>query len=1056
MPLRKISLFTACALAVGGGLVGFLWIQWGERPGSVSVIASSDVRFNRDIRPIFSETCFNCHGPDEHSREADLRLDTVDGAYAALEDGGFAIAPGDLEKSEAWSRIVSDDPEFIMPPPDSHFVLSDKQKATVGQWIESGAKYEEHWAFVAPKKSELPKVGNKSWGDSPIDRFVLARLEQEGLEPSEEADRRALIRRLSYDLTGLPPSLKEVHAFLEDDRPDAYEHVVDGLLASPHFGERMASAWLDQARYADTNGYSRDGARTMWLWRDWVIQAYNENKPFDAFIREQIAGDLLPDATPEQVIATGFSRNHMITAEGGTIKLENLTNYAVDRVKTTSEAFLGLTMACSQCHDHKFDPISQEDYYRMFAYFNTLSDEGIDGAGGINAEPTIEAQTPIRHRDIEIENVRTKMGTLETSRSLKSRQLLESWEGLERAELELLGKNLRLHGLKPLMANNPNIPPTMVEFNEDDSIFLKQESIAPQGTFYSFAMKVPEGIEKGLTGVRIEFYPNESVNDGSLGYGVGKNEGAFGVSAVSISSGTVPVADFDLNSEVVVGSATASYSHPDHPAYEMLDPRWPTAWSPLGKAKQPQHLTLTFAEPIDPDVSPYLSVMINFQQIANAGHLKVFAMTGRDDGTNMSEDIQKILYTDSSDRSARDVKRISEYHALNDHRLASLNTEIAIHRNRLEEMTAPYSTQVMDTAKEPRKTYMLNRGSYDQPGEEVSPGVPSFLPPLPEGSSEDRLGLADWFVDPKHPLTSRVAVNRIWQLFFGTGFVATSADFGSQGEWPSHPELLDYLAVDFVEGGWKVKALIKNIVTSATYRQASNVTDAIVAIDPNNRLLSHGPRFRLSAEFIRDSALKTSGLMNDWIGGSSVKPYQPRGIWREISHYGSVKDLTQVFVQDKGSNLYRRSLYTLWKRTSPPPSMMAFDAPNRELCMMSRETTNTPLQALTLLNDPQYVEAGRAFAERILLETPDAKSGERVALAFETVTGRLANEAELDELVRALEDQRAYFESNPQEAIAVLSVGESKRNENLDTVDHAAYAVLANLIFNLSESITKG
>lgn len=1054
MAFGKSRFFLIMILLAGGVIAFQVWNGLDSRDGAKRFAEAADVRFNRDIRPIFAETCFNCHGPDEASREAELRLDIPENAFEEREGGVFALVPGDLGKSDAWLRIISDDPDTLMPPPDSHFTLTDGQKETVRKWIESGARYEEHWAFVAPKKAELPPVRDGAWGNSPIDRFVLARLEQEGLEVSEPADRRTLIRRLSFDLTGLPPSLEDVHAFLEDEREGAYERLVDRLLASPHFGERMASAWLDQARYADTNGYSRDGARTMWLWRDWVIQAYNEDKPFDAFIREQIAGDLLPGATPEQIVATGFSRNHMITAEGGTIKLENLTNYAIDRVKTTSEAFLGLTMGCAQCHDHKFDPISMEDYYRMFAYFNTLSDEGIAGAGGINAEPSIRARTPLKHQDIDA--IRAKIEALEGERRLEANRLQRSWERQELDKLALLGKDLQLHGLTPLLVNNPNIPPSMVSLEEDGSVFLKQKSIGNRGTFYSFSMALPDGIESALTGIRIEFYPHELVSGGSLGYGIGKTEGAFGVSAVSISSGTVPVADFDLNSEIDVSSATASYSHPDYPAAAMLDPRWPTAWSPLGRTKEPQHLTLTFAEPVAPEEAPYFSVMVNFQQIANAGHFKVWAMTGNDDGSNVPRDIQRILKTNSRERNEREAKRISDYHAREDRELRGVNAEIAIHRNRLKELTEPYSTQVMDTAKDPRKTYILNRGSYDQPGREVEPGVPAFLPSLPEGASADRLGLADWFVDPKHPLTSRVAVNRIWQLFFGTGFVATSADFGSQGEWPSHPELLDYLAVEFVESDWKVKALIKRIVSSATYRQSSSVTEAIVAIDPDNRLLSRGPRFRLSAEFIRDTALKASGLMNDWIGGSSVKPYQPRGIWREISHYGSVKDLTQVFVQDEGSNLYRRSLYTLWKRTNPPPSMMAFDAPNRELCMMIREITNTPLQALTLLNDPQYVEASRAFAERILQETPGAANRERVTLAFETVTSRLPNEVELDELIRALEDQRTYFEGHRQAALAVLSVGESKRDATLDAIDHAAFSVVANIIFNLSESITKG
>ena len=1027
-----------------------------ERNSELNVAQSEEVRFNRDIRPIFSETCFNCHGFDEHSREAELRLDIAEGALAELDGGRFAIVPGDLDKSEAWARIISDDPDELMPPPDSHFVLSEEQKETVRRWIESGAEYEDHWAFIPPEKRESPSVSLGDWATSPIDHYVLGRLESEGLSPSEKADRRTLIRRVSFDLTGLPPSMEEVHAFLEDERPDAYERLVDRLLASPHFGERMALAWLDQARYADTNGYSRDGKRTMWLWRDWVIQAYNEDKPFDAFLTEQIAGDLLPDATPNQVVATGFSRNHMITAEGGTIPEENLTNYAVDRIKTTSEAFLGLTMACAQCHDHKYDPISMTDYYRMFAYFNTLDDKGTDGAGGINARPTIEAFTPLKHGDSEIEAIRNRIQQFKAERDDRAKDLLGSWEAQERKQLGDRGKKLALHLLTPLQANTPNIPLSKVEFDEDGGIFLKEETYGKRGVAYSFAMALPDGVEAPLTGVRLQFIPRESVRDGSLGYGVEKEKGAFGMSAVSVSSGIVPVADFDLNSEIAIANATASYSHPDYPPTNLLDPRWPTAWSPLGQTREPQHVTAIFQEPVLPEDAPYFSLMLNFQQIANPGYFKVWALSGRDDGTNLPADILRIIETPSSDRTVAESTALASYQKFHDPRLEPLNTEIGNLEQRLIDMTGRHSTQVMNTAKKPRQTHILERGSYDMPGEAVRPGVMGFLLPPEESLPENRLGLAEWLTNPKHPLTARVAVNRIWQMLFGVGFVATSADFGSQGEWPSHPELLDYLAVEFVESGWRVKPLIKRIVMSSTYRQSSRVEGPGALVDPENRLLWRGPRFRLQAEFIRDAALKTSGLLNDWIGGASVRPYQPRGIWREISHYGSVRDLTQVFIQDRGSRLYRRSMYTLWKRTSPPPTMMAFDAPNRELCVMRRETTNTPLQALTLLNDPQFVEAGRAFAQRILQGMPDAGDADRLSYAFESATSRPPSHEELGELRKALSEQRVYFSGDRARAHSYLEIGESARAAGLDPVEHAALSVVANLIFNLSEAITKG
>ena len=1008
----------------------------------------STISYNRDIRPIFSETCFHCHGPDEASRKEDLRLDVPESAFAERDGGYHAIVPGDPEASEAWVLINATDPEYIMPPKNSDMVLSDGQKAKIKRWIEEGAHYEKHWAFVAPVKKRPPQAHDRAWSRNAIDRFVWDRLKREALETNPEADRRTLIRRLSFDLKGLPPSREEISTFLNDQTGNAYESLVDHILASPHYGERMALYWLDQARYADTNGYSRDGGRTMWLWRDWVIQAYNDDKPFSEFLREQIAGDLIPNATKDQIVATGFSRNHMITAEGGTIPLENLTNYTVDRVKTTGEAFLGLTLACAQCHDHKFDPISQRDYYQMFAYFNTLGDKGTDGAGGNNAKPSIKAKTSIKHKNLA--GLKNRIEDLNNQLTEQHQRTQNSWEENARKAIAGLGNDFKLHGLTPAKINAPDtFIDDFIKVQEDGSIY----SFQAQGNFYSMVFKLPESIQTPVTGIRIEFYPHPKVRDGSLGYR--KEEGAFGITAVTISTGNVPVANINTSTIIPLKEATASYSHPHHPPAGVLNPNRFDAWSPLGKTKEQQHLTVMFDETVDREESAYLTVMNVYKQIGPPGHFKVFAVTGMNDESNLPEDIQTILRVSVEKRSDEAKKRIADYHQEYGPRLSRLHADIAAYENRLKEMTKEYSTQVMDTAKKPRKTYILERGSYDRPGEEVQPGPPAFLPPLPENAPNNRLGLAEWFLRDDHPLTARVAVNRIWQMILGTGFVSTSADFGSQGEWPSHPELLDWLAVDFREHGWQVKRLIKQIVMSSTYRQDSSASEHKMTVDPDNRFLSRGPRSRLQAEFIRDAVLKQSGLLNNWIGGSSVKPYQPEHIWRELSHYGSVTDTTQVFVQDHASMLYRRSMYTLWKRTNPPPGMMTFDAPSREICTMSRESTNTPLQALALLNDIQYVEASRQLAERLLTMIPEGTDQERVSAAFEMMTSRRPHADELTVLITALNEQLEHYRQNSTAATDLLDNGEYPRNTKLDPTEHAAYTIIVNLIINLSESITK-
>lgn len=1037
---RKRIWFSFIIVTMGSGLMV---------NGASKNPSQSPVSYNRDIRPIFSNTCFHCHGPDKHARKAELRLDVAADAFAVRKDGVVAITPGDLEKSEAWQRIIATDEKKLMPPVDSHMTITADQKVLIKQWILQGAIFEKHWAFIAPVKSLLPNIENSNWGNNDIDAFVFAKLQAESLTPSAQADRRTLIRRLSYDLTGLPPTVAEVHAFIDDPADNAYETLVDRLLGSVHYGERMAVAWLDQARYADTHGFSRDGGRSMWLWRDWVIQAYNSDMGFDQFLKEQIAGDLLPDATDHQKIATGFSRNHMVTAEGGTIKDENLTNYCVDRVKTTGEVFLGLTMACAQCHDHKFDPITQKDYFKFFAYFNELSDKGIDGAGGNTAVPRIKVTTPLQHDDVDV--IKNKIADVQLLMNKTYPDLQRAWESSAHEVIAMRGKGFQKRSLVPLSVQTDETKVPLVVLADGLVLAGKKHKFK----FFNIAYKIDDQVTDEITGLRIEFYPHDKIKDGKLGRG---KTGNFGITAITISADTISTSSVDLNSIKPINNATASSAHTDHPPKNVLNPSRFDCWSPAGDFTAPQHLTVQFETPLNAKDTPFVTMMITCRKLGAPGHFKTFAITGNDTDINIDKEIIAILEIDVSLRTAKQKKQLAEHHVKVDPALSHLAVTLANLERRLKEMTKQYFVQVMDSAKKPRKTYILIRGDYANKGKLVTPGVPEFLPPLPEGAPTNRIALADWFIHPAHPLTSRVAVNRLWQLLFGNGLVATSADFGNQSEWPSHPALLDNLAVRFREhgNGWEVKAMMKYIVMSNTYRQSSVVNAKAKLVDPDNRWFAYGSWFRLQSEFIRDGALAISGLLNKWVGGSSVRPYQPDGLWREKSFYGVVTDTTQVYVADHGVNLYRRSMYTIWKRTVPPPTMAVFDAPNRELCLMKRASTNTPLQALVLLNDPQYLEAARAFAENVILELPEASLTTQLTYAFETVTSREPKQGELIQLAKTYQEQLDYYQDNELAANELLSIGESKRSTEIDSAKHAAMMCTLQLIMNLSEAITRG
>jgi hypothetical protein len=1044
---------------------------------------ASEVDFNRDIRPILAENCFACHGPDEKGRKARLRLDDAASAYAE-RNGLTPIKPGDPAASEVWARLISVHEDEVMPPPEAHPRPTEEQKRKIKAWIEQGARYAEHWSFVPPRKAVVPahpdaagatarptgaSASSVHAGANAIDAFVRFRLAQEKLAPAPLADRAMLIRRVTLDLTGLPPRAEEGAGFVADADPAAYENRVERLLASLHFGERMALEWLDAARYADTNGYSIDGGRHLWLWRDWVIQAFNDNVPYDRFLLEQIAGDLLPNRTEAQLIATGFQRNNMVTHEGGTIPEENLVNYNADRVKTLGEAVLGLTLACAQCHDHKYDPLTQREYYQLFAFFNTLSDRGNDGNAGINPLPSIRARTVLRTD--EAPELRRQIEALRATLAQPDQQVLAGWEQRERARLAARGKQLQLHPVKVLNVATPNRGAGFDPEGENRVRLRDTGALAA----YDILTELPR-LGKPVTGLRVIMHP---LDDYGGGWGAGPSmprrpraaaraadadgpaeedkpaKGSFMLTAIAVTADAVPGDQINLHKLQAIARVTASSWDRAHPPAGCLDPRNESGWSPDLAHTGPVHLTATFAEPIRADTTPYLTVQLNFGNGRNlvAGLIEVLVMTGTDDGTELPAEVVAALEMPPEKRSAAANAMLWEYAAqhaaeLEPRRIARANLE-----ERLAVLTEPFTTMVMDVAAKPRETFILHRGDYAQPTEKVGPGTPAALPPMPDGAPPDRLGLARWIVMREHPLTARVAVNRIWKMLLGAGLVATAADFGAQGDWPSHPELLDWLAVDFVENGWDVKRLIRQIVLSRTYQQSSASTPAMLERDPENRLLARGPRFRLPAEFVRDAALSISGLLVPRIGGPGVNPYLPADLWREVSHYGSTPATAQAFVQDRGEKLYRRSLYTYWKRTAPPPNLTAFDAPNREVCVVERPGTITPLQALVLLNDVQFVEASRAFAERILARPGDDAA--KLRWAFVEATAREPKAAETAVLRNALQRERRHYAANYTAADASLRAGESPRNVTYPVVEHAAWAQVAAMLLNLSETITR-
>jgi hypothetical protein len=1029
---------SACLLALLGVLGGSLAARAAdEHP------APKTVDYNRDIRPILSDHCYACHGPDADKRQANLRLDRQQDSMAVLESGHAAIQPGKVEASELVARVIATD-ESRMPPPESGRALKAHEVEKLKRWIAEGAEWKGHWAYLPVERPPLPTVQTQTWPRGAIDRFVLGKLEEEGLSPSPEADKATLIRRASLDLTGLPPTPGEIDAFLSDTSDGAYERVVDRLLSSPHYGERMAIKWLDLARYADTNGYHVDDHRNIWKFREWVIDAFNRNMPFDQFTIEQIAGDLFDNPTIEQRIASGFHRNVMVTSEGGADPEEYLTKYANDRVTTTAVVWLGTTLACAECHDHKYDPFTQRDFYQLYAYFNNIPELGLDTRQG----------SPVPNLRLPNAEQAAKQAELKTQ--------IEGLEARIAAEIAKVTVDPPLAGPAP---------------DEQSEVVWLEDAL-----------------------------PREALADGSEGdaswHWVGSPAPVLSgrLSAERTARGIGSSTFINSRDRQTIGAGDKLFAHvyldPANPPQALMlefnDSTWEhrAYWGANVISRGAEKSPSRFAAGPLPQAGRWVRLEVDAKSVGlNAGDVLTGISLTQFDGhaywdrvgivnrtpeaaksfdsqlawelaekakskSKLPQNIQDALKQESGKRDDAQKKLLADFFVRFAYRKSRptfepLNAQLdAVRKAETELDRVVPVTMVMQENPNMRDTFVLVRGDFRLRGDAVTRGVPASLPPLPPGAPNNRLGLAKWLVEPGNPLVARVTVNRYWQQYFGTGIVKTSDDFGSRGQWPTHPELLDWLASEFVRSGWDIKALQRLIVTSATYRQSSQVAAGLLERDPENRLLARGARFRLDAEMIRDNALAISGLLDEKLGGPSVSPYQPAGLWDELT-------TGDKYSQSKGPDLYRRGLYVYWKRSIPYPPLITFDAPNREVCTDCRARTNTPLQALVLMNDPAYLEAARVLGQRVL-KHGGADTGSRIAYAFRLCTARLPSEREAQILGALYKRNLDKYRADPASAAKLIGIGESPRPQDVDQSELAVWTAIGNVLLNLDETITKG
>jgi hypothetical protein len=1000
---------------------------------SAEEAAPRPIDFVRDVRPILARNCFACHGPDEHERQGELRLDTQEGAFGEV-NGNRPITPGDVENSEALRRITASDEGERMPPADSGKSLSAEEIATIRRWIDEGAAWKSHWAFEKPAKASLPEVSDPAWPKTEWDRFILARLDREGLQPSPEADRYTLARRVAFDLTGLPPAPELVRDFVSDASPQAYERLVDRLLNSPAYGERWARLWLDLARYADTRGYEKDRTRTMWPYRDWVIEAFNRDLPYDQFTREQLAGDLLPDATQEQLVATAFHRNTMINEEGGTDDEEFRVAAVKDRVDTTLQVWMGLTMGCAKCHSHKYDPISQREYYQFYAFFNQTedSDRGDEHPTLPVPPPGQEEQRRALARSIKRVEAQLAAVTPELEREA------ETWEAETRAKSS---------GWVPLKPRETKAASgSTLALEDDGSVLASAES--PAKETYTLTLPLEAG---AVSGIRLEALPDKSHPKG--GVGRSPDDGNFVLSGIRVELAPQDGPPIPLP----LTKAEADFSQDGYPVADALKNDDPAkhGWAVAPKQTEPHTAVFTLERAQAVEAGDALIVMLDHQfefsyPGFSLGRFRLSATSDAAPALNpaLPENIAALIRTSPDQRSAEQKRELLEFfttHVAPGNQL--LRDELARLKKERAELR-PISLPILrELAADKRRTTKIHiRGNFLEPSDPVDPASPASFHAWPAEAPLDRRGVAEWLVSRENPLTARVAVNRYWGQFFGQGLVETQEDFGSQGQPPTHPEVLDWLAVNFMEQGWSLKQLCKELVMSAAYRQSSRVAPELAQRDRFNRLLARGPRFRLEAEMVRDNALAVSGLLSRKMFGPSVMPMQPEGIWRSTYN-------TDKWTTSPGEDRHRRSVYTFIKRTSPYPAMITFDAPSREICTIRRVSTNTPLQALVMLNDPVFVEAAQALART--MKTSGGGLNEQLAFGLEAALIRPAREEEVKLLAELYTRRLAEFQSDSAAAEKFATDPLGPLPEGMDAAELAALTAVGNVILNLDEFVSR-
>lgn len=995
------------------------------------------VDFNREVRTILSNRCFLCHGPDEEERQAGLRLDQRESALEAHDSGEIAIVPGDPDASELVARIASDDESLRMPPAEHGEPLTPEEIEILRRWIAEGAEYAGHWAYTPPVRSEPPAVDHPTWSKQAIDRFVLARMRKEGLEPSDPADKYALIRRLSIDLTGLPPTIEEVDAFVADDSPGAYERLVDRLLASEAYGERWAKDWLDLARYADSAGYADDRGREIWAYRDWVIRALNENKPFDEFTIEQLAGDLLPDATDDQRIATAFHRNTMTNSEGGTDDEEFRNVAIVDRVNTTFAVWMGTTMACAQCHTHKYDPLTQHDYFRFFAILNQTADADRPGEEPLYTAFTDEQLAKKAKWEAEVAELRPKLAVTD-----ELRPAYDAWRA------KLAAGAGWTHWTPESISSTGGVP-----FDIDgEGTILAKKSANKDDYLIALSRDRLAKPDQPIRSLRIETFPDASLPGKGTGFG-GGNFVVTAVEAFVRKQG----ADIAKDAAPIPWAAAKSdYDQSGFPAASLMQAKeGRPGWAVAGQTDKPHELILVPNEPIALAEGEELFVRIE-QQSPYENHtlgkfrLSATADEGAAESSKVPPEIAELAKKPDAELNADQKKKLETFYASTTAPgLAEVRDRLAKVEKSLADLKPGISVPVMQelAADKRRETFVQLRGAFNVHGDKVEPGLPEVFPQPPEGTGVDRLAMAKWLVSAENPLTARVTANRYWERMFGVGIVPTSEEFGSQGDPPSHPELLDWLATELVRLDWDMKAFLKLLVMSETYRQSSTTTPEKLAVDADNRWLSRGPRQRLAAEAVRDQALFVSGLLSRKMYGPPVRPPQPTmGL---NAAFGGQIDWTTSAGEDR----YRRGMYVQWRRSNPYPSMASFDAPTREVCTLKRVPTNTPLQALVTLNDPVYVEAAQALARRIVKEAES--DADRAVRGFRLVVARPPTDAERDAIVKLYQDAKADLAQTPEEAMKLATDPLGPVPDGMDPIVLAAWTTVGNVLLNLDEALMK-